>query len=114
MTNDERQAGGFITDVHDTERPQPYGQPAVVPADQVKNLLAALDDAAEYQRNRAETCADCANQSCTTCQWRLRAAEAYDQVAAQMIHAAETSAARQRAAHHPPPPSPGQTRQVTR
>jgi hypothetical protein len=113
MTNDGRPAGGF-TDVHGMQRPQPYGQPAVIPADQVKNLLAALDDAAEQQRNRAETCADCAGQSCTTCQWRLQAAETYDQVAAQMIHAAETSAARQRAAHHPPPPSTGQASQVTR
>jgi hypothetical protein len=108
MTSDERRAGGF-TDVHDMERPQSYGQPAVISADQVKTLLAALDDAAEYQRNRAETCADCADQSCTTCRWRLQAAETYDQVAAQMIHAAETSAARERAAHHPPPPSTGQT-----
>ena len=43
--------------------------------------LAALDDAAQYKRDRAETCADCADQSCTTCQWRLHAADAYDQLA---------------------------------
>ena len=66
--------------------PQPPGPPAaaLVSADQVKILLAALDDAADYKRDRAETCADCADQSCTTCQWRLQAAGAYDQLAGQM------------------------------
>ena len=63
---------------------QPRGPAAViVPAGQVKTVLAALDDAAGYKRDRAETCADCADQSCTTCQWRLQAADAYDQMAAR-------------------------------
>ena len=88
--------------------PGPAGQDAViVSADEVKTLLAALDDAAEYKRDRAETCADCADQSCTTCQWRLQAADAYDQLAGQMTHAAEASAARQRAPGHAAPPSAG-------
>ena len=61
---------------------QPPGPPAVIiSAGEVKTLLAALDEAAEYKRDRAETCADCAGQSCTTCQWRLQAADAYDQLA---------------------------------
>ena len=34
-------------------------------------------------------CADCADQSCPTCQSRLRDAQAYDQMAAQMLQAAE-------------------------
>ena len=64
--------------------PQPPGRPAViVSAAEVKTLLAALDEAAEYKRDRAETCADCADQSCTTCQWRLQAADAYDQLYAR-------------------------------
>jgi hypothetical protein len=91
--------------------PQPPGPPGpdavIVPADEVKTLLAALDDAADYKRDRAETCADCAGQSCTTCQWRLQAADAYDQMAGRMIHAAEASAARQRVPGHPAPPSAG-------
>jgi hypothetical protein len=87
---------------------QPPGSSAVlVSAAEVKTLLLALDDAAEYKRDRAETCADCADQSCTTCQWRLQAAEAYDQMAAQMIHAAEAPTARQRASGHTAPPSVG-------
>ena len=91
--------------------PQPPGPPdqdaVIVSADQVRTLLAALDDAAESKRDRAETCADCADQSCTTCQWRLQAADAYDQLAGQMIQAAEASAARQRAPGHAAPTSGG-------
>ena len=87
--------------------PQPPGPLAtdavIIPAAEVKTLPAALDDAAEYKRDRAETCADCADQSCNTCQWRLQAANAYDQMAGQMSRAAEASAARQRAPDHAPP-----------
>jgi hypothetical protein len=71
-----------------------------VPASQVKLLLAALDDAAEYKRDRAATCADCGEQPCTTCQWRLQAADAYDHLANQMIQATDTSATRQHAPDH--------------
>ena len=73
----------------------------IVSAGQVKLLLAALDDAAEYKRDRAATCADCTDQPCTTCQWRLNAADAYDHLAAQMIQATDTSATPQRAPGHP-------------
>jgi hypothetical protein len=69
-----------------------------VPAGQVKTPLAALDQAADYQRDRAAMCADCTDQSCATCQWRLQAADAYDQIAAQIIQAGEFSATRQCAA----------------
>ena len=80
--------------------PQPPGpagtDDVIVSAAEVTTLLAALDEAAECKRDRAGTCAECTDQSCTTCQWRLQAAEAYDQMTGQMIHA-EVSAARQRA-----------------
>ena len=86
--------------------PLPAGHDAVIlSADELKTLLAALDDAAEYKRDRAQTCADCADQSCTTCQWRRQAADAYDQLAGRTIHAAEDAAARERAPGHPAPPS---------
>jgi hypothetical protein len=88
--------------------PGPAGPDAVlVSADEVTTLLAALDDAAEYKRDRAGTCTDCADQSCATCQWRLQAADAYDQMAGRMIHAAEASAARQRAPGHSALPGTG-------
>ena len=90
--------------------PQPPGPPGqdavVVSAAEVTTLLAALDDAAEYKRDRAQTCAGCAGQSCTTCQWRLQAADAYDQMAGRMIHTAE-AAASQRGHGHPAPPGAG-------
>ncbi len=76
---------------------QPPGPAAVIiSADQVKTLLAALDKAAEYKRDRAATCADCSDQSCTTCQWRLQVADTYDHMAAQIIQAAEASTTRTR------------------
>jgi len=85
---------------------QPHGPDAVIiPAGQVKTLLAALDDAAEYKRDRAATCADCGEQRSTTCQWRLHAADAYDYLAAQLIQAAEVSAVRQHVPGHPAPAS---------
>ena len=55
------------------------------------------------QAGPGRDCADCADQSCTTCQWRLQAADAYDQLAGQMTQAAEASAARQRAPDHAAP-----------
>jgi hypothetical protein len=105
-------AGGYVVvPSSPPTAPQPPGPPGpdavIVSAGEVKTLLAALDDAAEYKRDRAETCADCAGQSCTTCQWRLQAVDAYDQMAGQMIHTAEASAARQHAPGHPAPPSTG-------
>ena len=88
--------------------PQPPGPPAaVVSADQVKILLAALDDAAEYKRDRAETCADCADQSCTTCQWRLHIAGAYVQLAEHMTQAAQASGPRQTLPSHAAPDTGG-------
>ena len=92
-TLDAPRGGYVVVPSSQPTEPLPPGQPAViVPADQVKTLLAALDDTAEYKRDRAETCADCTDQSCTTCEWRLQTAGAYDQLAEQMTQAAEASA----------------------
>jgi hypothetical protein len=48
--------------------------------------------AADYERDRAATCADCADQTCLPCQSRLRDAQAYDRLADQILHAAVASA----------------------
>ena len=85
--------------------PQPPGQPPR------RHRLGrrGQDPAGRARRSRriqagpGRDCADCADQSCTTCQWRLQAADAYDQLAGQMIQAAEASAARQRAPDHAAP-----------
>jgi hypothetical protein len=75
------------------EPPEPRAQDAVtVPAGEVKTLLAALDIAADYKRDRAAACADCASQSCPTCKSRLQNARAYDRLAAHLIQSAEASA----------------------
>jgi hypothetical protein len=83
----------------------PHPAIITVPAGKLKILLAALDEAADYKRDRAATCADCADQSCTTCHRRLQAAEAYDQIAAQMTRAAHSSRTQQRAPDHAAPVS---------
>lgn len=54
-------------------------------------ILSALDEAADYKRDRAETCADCADQSCGTCQHRLAAARIYDTLAVRLVRAIEAA-----------------------
>jgi hypothetical protein len=88
--------------------PQHHAPPAViVPAGQVKTLLAALDDAAEYKRDQAGTCADRTDQSCTTCQWRRQTAVTHNQLAEQMTRPAEASATRPPASGHRAPDTDG-------
>jgi hypothetical protein len=70
-----------------------------VPVGEVKNLLIALDIAADYNCDRAELCADCADQSCPTCESRFREAQAYHRLYAQLTQQADTSAT----ASHPEP-----------
>jgi hypothetical protein len=48
-------------------------------------LLAALDEAADLKRDRAANCSDCADQSCGTCEFRLKTAQAYERVAARLL-----------------------------
>jgi hypothetical protein len=55
----------------------------VGPAD-TRTILAALDEAADLKRDRAANCPDCADQSCGNCEFRLRAAHAYDRAAARL------------------------------
>ena len=93
--------------------PEPPGRDSrsavIVPASDRTTVLAALDIAADYKRDRAEMCADCPDQSCPACQTRLHDARAYNQVADRMLQAAQAA----RAAHHGqvephgPPRQPG-------
>jgi len=107
-TLDAPRGGYVVVPSSQPTAPRPPGQPAVIiPAGQVTTLLTALDDAAEYKRDQAEACSDCAGQSCTTCQWRLQTAGAYDQMAGQMAQAAEASAIRQRVPGHAAPEAGG-------
>jgi hypothetical protein len=45
---------------------------------EVNTVVGALDIAADYKRDRTAACAACADQTCLTCQSRLRDAQAYD------------------------------------
>jgi succinate dehydrogenase/fumarate reductase-like Fe-S protein len=58
-----------------------------VVAAEAKTILAALDEVADHKRDRAATCADCADQSCGSCQFRLTAASDYDRAAARLLAA---------------------------
>ncbi len=56
-------------------------------ADQAAIVLDALDVAADYRRDGAANCPDCAvhpAELCSTCEWRLSSAEAYDHLAARL------------------------------
>ena len=81
--------------------PEPQPDTVLIPAGQVKNLLVALDIAADHKLDRAELCADCTGQSCPDCQWRLHDAQAYDHLAAQLIQSTGAPAAAP--ARHPEP-----------
>ncbi len=58
---------------------------------EVHTILSALDEAADYKRDRAECCADCADQSCGTCQYRLGAAHAYESLAVRLVRAMDAA-----------------------
>jgi hypothetical protein len=95
--------GPSINEIPPRPEPAPPGpatqDPVLVPPGEVKPLLAALDIAADYMRDRAELCADCADQSCPTCETRLQDAQTYDHLHAQLSQQAEA------AASHPEPAS---------
>jgi len=86
--------GPYINEVPPRAEPEPPGPPGqdavVLPASELKIIVAALDEAALYKRDRVATCAD---QSCGNCQWRLEAAETYAILASQLAGAAQASRA---------------------
>ena len=96
----------------ETRPPGPKADQDVVTlsATQAGIIAAALDEAADCKRGRAAACADCADRSCPTCQWRLQGAETYGHLATQMLWAAQAS--RNAAGTQPTPgsayPTPGQ------
>ena len=89
-------AGAHVIDVP-SFLPAPGGRAApdggMLTDRDVRTVVAALDVAAEYKRDRAEMCADCPDQSCYTCQARLRSARTYDQMIGRLTRAAEATRA---------------------
>ena len=78
-----------------SDRPEPTAtsNAQAIAGGGMHTILAALDEASDYKRDRAECCADCADQSCGTCQHRLEAAEAYESLAVRLMRAMESSVA---------------------
>jgi hypothetical protein len=71
--------------------PRRFSRPAepdtlVLSGVDIGTAFTAFDLAAEYKRDRAETCADCTNQTCETCRTRLRDAETYDRLADRILY----------------------------
>ncbi len=87
--------------------PEPPSPAVVLSSSELSTIIAALDEASLYKRDRIETCADCTGQSCGTCQWRLQAAQAYDHLSTQLAQAVEAArapaAGRPEPARQPPP-----------
>lgn len=70
------------------DQPAPAAASAAAIADaDLHTILAALDEAAGYKRDRAVCCADCADQSCGICQHRRSAAHAYETLAVRLVRA---------------------------
>ncbi len=69
---------------------------------QVKAVRISLDIAADWNRDRAELCTYCADQSCLTCELRLPEARTYDQIAAQLDAEQPAPTARRHAQPHAP------------
>jgi hypothetical protein len=95
-TLDAPRGGYVVVPSSQPTAPQPPGHgAAVLSASQIKTVVAALDEASLYKRDRVERCADCTDQSCGTCQWRLQAAESYDTLAAHLLERTDASRAAQ-------------------
>jgi hypothetical protein len=79
------------TSASPSPRPDREADPDAVILDgtDISTVVSALYIAAEENCDRAETCADCADRSCTACQSRLQAARVYDQLTARILHPAQ-------------------------
>lgn len=75
------------------ERPAPTAakNAGTIASAQMHTVLSALGVAADYKRDRAECCADCADQSCGTCQYRLDAARTYEGLAVRLVRAMDAA-----------------------
>jgi hypothetical protein len=77
----------------DSDRPAPTTSSSTeaIAGAGMHTILSALDVAADYKRDRAECCADCADQSCGICQHRLDAARAYESLAVRLVRAMDAA-----------------------
>jgi hypothetical protein len=95
----ETPAGAYTVPTPQPRQPTPEPGPTATSSAEaiagagMHTILAALDEASDYKRDRAECCADCADQSCGTCQHRIEAADTYDSLAVRLMRAMESSVA---------------------
>jgi hypothetical protein len=66
---------------------------AVLTGGDARTVLAALDIAAGWSRQRAELCGYCPDQSCSACELRLQDARTYDEMAGRLLQTAEPARA---------------------
>jgi hypothetical protein len=95
----EAPAGAYVVPASQPREPS-SGRPAptatsaeAIAGAGMHTILAALDEASDHKRDRAESCADCADQTCGTCQCRLETARACESLAARLMRAMENSVA---------------------
>jgi hypothetical protein len=75
---------------------------------EVRTVLTSLDLAGDWKRDRAQTCADCPDQTCFACQLRLHEARACDQLAVQLLRDEQAArTARRQARPRAPQSQPG-------
>ena len=68
-------------------RSEPDPDALVLTGADISTVLAALGLASEYKRDLAESCADCADQSCVSCQDRRQDAHGYERLSERIITA---------------------------
>ena len=79
---------------------------------EVRTVLTSLDLAADWKRDRAEMCADCTDQSCYSCELRLKEARTYDRLAVQLLHDEQAARSHPGLAGPPLQPQPASERQA--
>jgi hypothetical protein len=105
----EAPAGAYVASVpqprqpsSDPPAPDATGSAQAIAGAGMHTILAALDEASDYKRDRAECCAECADQSCGNCEHRLEVARTYESLAARLMRAMEGAVVEK------PPPQPAE------
>jgi hypothetical protein len=105
---------GDLACIYEGTQDHPSGPPTREPATggivvlsprEAATVIAALDDASAYKRDRAEMCIDCDGWSCDSCRWRLQVAGTYDLLAADLDNAAQARQATPRPSARQPEPA---------
>ena len=103
----------YLSAPPETPGPEPEPGPSVPEDDldavtlthaEVRTVLTALDQAADWKHDHITRCPYCADQSCFKCQLRFQDARTYDQLAVQLLHDEQAARDLRRQAEPPAPP----------